>query len=554
MITGICVSVEIRRRRTKMKDSKSSGGTGTVKKAAAKTTRAKAPAKAAKAAPKKPAKAAKAGAAKPAKKAPAQAAAKAAKVSAKEKAPKAEAAPKKSAAGRKSGTAVKAGAAKPAVKPAKKTSAKTKTPVKDKAAKDKAAPKKPGKAGKAGVKPAKKAPAKAAKVSAKEKAPRAKAAPKRSAAAEKNAAVKAKRGRKPSLPAADTAEDRKLSFSFSSCKSTELKFHRVTAALPRENCIFILEDMKILSAWDMSDPREIKKLSGLSLDRSAFKMKIFGDTLYVIRKPHWFNFKGLYYIDVIDISNPAAMTVKERIPLSFKASSLCVDRDGSLLVAGDDGIHRIKAGVSSLLHPFVEDLHIESEYVDIAVRDSICYVAGNNEVGMYIFKIQADGAFLPLKHVPTLDYLFTDAPIHFHKDGKYIQFVRDESFVMVDVTDPGNANRLNAAKIPGVKLCGEFVYTGTEVWLFGLSRGAEQTILAVTELRDTGPALKEKIELPGYESKRGGIDSPRSLFRRGDFLFVFTARRNLGLFEITGPAAKLEPPARRGAKPSPRMK
>jgi hypothetical protein len=262
-------------------------------------------------------------------------------------------------------------------------------------------------------------------------------------------------------------------------------------------------------------------------------MKLSGNTLYVLRKPHWFNFKRSYYIDIIDITNPASFFIKEQIKLDFAVSSLCVDTGGSLLVTGEEGIYRIKAGSLSLVYASDEESRLGSGSVDIAVKGSLCFAAGDHEVGLSIFTILSDGKLSLLKHLPAPGYLFTEAPIHFYKEGKFLQFVRDETFIMADIREPDKARVLETVKIPGLKLCGKIVLSGNEAWLFGLSRTAQdENILAVVDLKETGPALKTKIGLAEYGQRAAANDDVKALFRQDNYLFVLTFNRGLGLFEI----------------------
>jgi hypothetical protein len=323
-----------------------------------------------------------------------------------------------------------------------------------------------------------------------------------------------------------------LALTYCSCPSTERKFGRIVAALSRENRLYVLENTRVLSSWDISSPREIKKLGELSLERTPVKIKLFGNALYVLRKPHWLNFKRSYYIDVIDVSNPASLSIKDQIKLDFAVSSLCADKDGSLLVTGEEGIYRIKAGSPSLVYAFGEESRLGSGYVDIAIQGSFCFAAGDHEVGLYIFTILSEGKLSLLKHLPTPGYLFTEAPVYFYKGGEFVLFVRDETFVMADVKEPVKAKVLETVKIPGLKLCGKIVPAGNEAWLFGLSRTAQdEDILAVVDLRKTGPMLKTKISLTGY-GRGAANDDVKALFRQDNYLFVFTFNRGLGLFEI----------------------
>jgi hypothetical protein len=484
-----------------MKESSGAGKDGAVKTAAAKTA-AKKPAKAAAEKPvkaKRPGRPAAPKGAKPAAKKPGRPAKTAKAPASKVKAPKASRT--KTAKTKKAGTA-KAAAEKPV---------KAKRPGRP------AAPK--------GAKPAAKKPAAAKKTAktATEKPVKAAKKPGRPAAVKRP-------GRPPKTPV-QAAAGKSLALKYCSCPSTELKFSRIAAALSQENILYVLEDTRVLSSWDTSNPREIKKLGEISLERTPFKMKLFGNTLYVLRKPHWLNFKRSYYIDVIDVSNPASFAIKEQIKLDFAVSSLCAGKEGDLLVTGEDGIYRIKAGSPSLVYAFGEELRMESGYVDIAVQGSFCFAAGDHEVGLYIFNMLSDGKLSLLKHLPAPGYLFTEAPIHFYKGGKFVLLVRDETFVMADVKEPDKTKALDTVKIPGLKLCGKIVPAGNEAWLFGLSRTAQdENILAVVDLKETGPVLKTKIGLDGYG--HAANDDVKALFRQANYLFVLTFNRGLGLFEI----------------------
>ncbi|MDR2021582.1 MAG: hypothetical protein LBQ14_12540 [Treponema sp.] len=447
----------------------------------------------------------------------------------------------KAAAGKPAAAKKTAGTAKaPASKPKTPKASRTKTAGTKKAGTAKTAvkAKKPGRpAGTKNAKTTARKPA-AAKKPAKTAAEKpARAAKKTAKAATEKPARAAKKPGKPGRPLKASAPvqaeaGRPLALSYCSCPSTELKFSRITAALSRENILYVLEDTRTLSSWNISSPREIKKLGEISLERTPFKMKLFGNTLYVLRKPHWLNFKRSYYIDVIDVSNPASLIIKNQIKLDFTVSSLCADKDENLLVTGEEGIYWIKAGSPSLAYAFGEELRLGSGHVDIAVQGSCCFAAGDHEVGLYIFTMLSGGKLSLLKHLPTPGYLFTEAPIHFYKGGRFVLFVRDETLVMADVKEPDKAKVLETVKIPGLKLCGQIVSSGNEAWLFGLSRTApDENILAVVDLKETGPALKTKINLAGY-GHGAANDDVKALFRQDNYLFVFTFNRGLGLFEI----------------------
>jgi hypothetical protein len=290
-----------------------------------------------------------------------------------------------------------------------------------------------------------------------------------------------------------------------------------------ENTILINHGQNnALSAWDISDPKEIKCISSLS--GMSPQMKLYGDTLYC-----WDLYDGKE-LTRIDVSSPQNMKIISTLHLDG-ISSFAQDACGRQFVASEAGVVEIDAiGNFTVIDPIANDKHFGRRPTDDVAVCGDLLIAGGWSAGLHIFRLNGDGSISLLKRIVSAGR-YTPTPFHFTPDGSFI-IMNDDSVISVDIRNPEKAKRLKSVKWGVNSSSPNFVWDGQDIWLFGETDSRKLVFCSVGMDQEGVLTLKEKINLTGFDPKSISSEACRGIIRQGDYLLLFTFTRQLGVFEI----------------------
>jgi hypothetical protein len=289
---------------------------------------------------------------------------------------------------------------------------------------------------------------------------------------------------------------------------------------PWANNWFVYDDIlvshryKFITAWDVSDPLNIRQIASRAMDWSSGPAGI-GTAGVHDKSLFLYSNKE---IRIVDVSDPADMKDAAFFPVDPPVLKMDVDKDGTVWALAENGAIGVFGmnGIFTEYRPADETL-VKKEgryHPDIKVLNNLV-VAANQENGVLIFEIQADRMLKLLKHIKNGGELCRGTPIKPVNNNQAIICISFIGMVMIDLKTLKKSKILKGNSVEFTSTIIEYHPDKREIIACGSFNDNFKVFLI--ELSGSGLVCKETIKMKG---RQYGV--VRGMFIKGKYLVITT--------------------------------
>jgi hypothetical protein len=332
---------------------------------------------------------------------------------------------------------------------------------------------------------------------------------------------------------ASQAVERKLNLQYIDCPTDHIDFEDISGIEEYKNFLFVNQRLR-LTVWDMADPTDIKLIHEIPYPRASWAMQIIDDQLLIWGSPDKEDKDTL--ILVLDISDPLHVNQVGGYKFGTGVRDI-VKVKGRLLAISGAGIYDFQADKMLCKAEDIEGYESDSYGRCWLANDDFIIQAGPHR-GVYIYRIQPNGALSLAKHIETQYYmpfgLTWDVP------GKsFIICGYDHTVLKFDMSVPEKTKRVKGAKTgEHSSLCEQILRDGNTLLVFGISFSTyshdnDSVMLYEVDVSGAIPEILSKNKVKGFMQKGDtGSDNPRGIVQSGDYLILCSDYRQLGVVKI----------------------
>jgi hypothetical protein len=274
-----------------------------------------------------------------------------------------------------------------------------------------------------------------------------------------------------------------------------------------------------LETWDISDPLNVKPIGRYFWKQQMGVSPVINKKIYL----------G-YHTIALDASDPANIKDEAENPFDTPIGIITAAKDGSIFALSKEGYigsidangHFTKSAAQNKTLKYKE-YYTDDRSADMKVVGDLLIVAGVTEKkkNLQFYRIQQDGTLEFIKSFGKYGHFI---PIHPVLNDGFLFFMRAGTMYMVDIRDAANIRQSKFIELKPKSYLREdccFYYSENEILLIShrdIDAGNRSRVmheLFLVELTQTGPVIKERIEMPDMD-----IFMPK-IFMQDKYLMVY---------------------------------
>jgi hypothetical protein len=274
------------------------------------------------------------------------------------------------------------------------------------------------------------------------------------------------------------------------------------------------------------------------MDKAYSGLLRVGDLLYIYPKSDSLQELSYSIADLSDIKNAkiiAAHPINLQNERFKRVCSMIMTPNRKLLaIISRNGLMQLEDnGEPTLIDEVDSEIGMTLPPADLVLLGNILVIAAFHS-GVFLYNYN-DAKLVLLKHIKGVPS-HTPPPINLVLGNKYIVLTDSDNIQMIDIRDPKKAKRLPKLKIINCNFIREnFLVEGDTMLNIKIKKKKDVCSLLSVRLLSEGPVLYEEtpVDITAWPRRYDyHYDVPQALFKKDKYLLVFTALRDLGVFEI----------------------